>query len=250
MNDRLRSILQAHVDDLLAFGVADLFRVERREDAEPLAGCVAAPAAGPGGASPASDDAASVLEAVAREAAVCTACGLCKTRTKTVPGEGSPAAEILFVGEAPGRDEDLSGRPFVGRAGQLLTRMIEAMGLRREDAFIANVLKCRPPGNRDPDPEEAARCLPFLRRQLDAIRPRVVIALGGHAMRGLLPGASSVGAMRGRVHEYAGASLVVTYHPSYLLRDPERKRDAWEDLKLALRVLGRQAPPARPPRRS
>jgi DNA polymerase len=144
----------------------------------------------------------------------------------------------MFVGEAPGADEDRQGLAFVGRAGQLLTKMIAAMGLDRDEVFIANVLKCRPPGNRDPAPNEVDRCLPFLKRQVALIRPEILVALGGHAMKNLLQTEASVGRMRGRVHDYDGTPLVVTYHPAFLLRSPDMKRAAWEDLQLVLRTLG------------
>ncbi|NRA96833.1 MAG: uracil-DNA glycosylase [Planctomycetes bacterium] len=181
---------------------------------------------------------------MAEEIAVCTRCALSETRTRTVPGQGSAAARIMFVGEAPGADEDRQGLAFVGRAGQLLTKMIVAMGLDRDKVFIANVLKCRPPGNRDPAPNEVDRCLPFLKRQIALIRPEILVALGGHAMKNLLQTEASVGRMRGRVHDYDGTPLVVTYHPAFLLRSPDMKRAAWEDLQLVLRTLG-LAPPDR-----
>jgi DNA polymerase len=182
------------------------------------------------------------LESIAQEAAACTRCSLATTRNRVVPGQGNPDAAIMFVGEAPGADEDQQGLAFVGRAGQLLTRMIEAMGLQREDVFIANVLKCRPPGNRDPQPDEVVSCSPFLERQLAVVRPRVVVALGGHAMKSLLGSDATVGRMRGAVHDYRGTPLVVTYHPAYLLRSPAMKKPAWDDLKLALKVIGREPP--------
>jgi uracil-DNA glycosylase family 4 len=188
---------------------------------------------------------ARALEEIGRQAEACTRCGLHATRNRVVPGQGSPAAELVFVGEAPGADEDRQGLAFVGRAGQLLTKMVAAMGFSRDEVFICNVLKCRPPGNRDPRPEEAAACSPFLRAQLDVLPARVIIALGGHAMRCLLPEATSVGRMRGKVHTYHGVPLVITYHPAYLLRYEKAKPAAWSDLKLALRVIGREPPPRR-----
>ncbi len=185
------------------------------------------------------------LHEIAQEIDACTRCSLHGTRNRTVPGQGAAPAPIMFVGEAPGADEDRQGLAFVGRAGQLLTRMIAAMGFGRDEVFIANVLKCRPPGNRDPRPDEAAACLPFLRRQIELVRPGVIVALGGHAARNLLRTDSSVGRMRSRVHDYHGTPLIVTYHPSYLLRSPGQKGLAWEDLKAALGILGRE-PPTRP----
>src|SRR3954454_3186781 len=163
-------------------------------------------------------------------------------RRQIVFGTGSITAEIMFVGEAPGADEDEQGVPFVGRAGQLLTKMIVAMGLSREDVYIANVLKCRPPGNRNPEPDEIETCEPFLFRQLASIQPKVVIALGAFAARTLLKTEEPISRLRGRVFEFRGAKLIPTFHPSYLLRSPGNKREAWDDLKTALGVLGRQVP--------
>jgi DNA polymerase len=156
-------------------------------------------------------------------------------------------AEIMFVGEAPGADEDEQGVPFVGRAGQLLTKMIEAMGLRRDDVYIANVLKCRPPGNRNPEPDEIQTCQPFLFRQVASIQPQVVIALGAFAARTLLDSEEPISKLRGRVFDFRGAKLIPTFHPSFLLRSPGNKREAWEDLKMALGILGRSLPAAVPP---
>ena len=175
----------------------------------------------------------------------CTRCKLHGLgRRQIVFGVGNPAADVMFVGEAPGADEDVQGIPFVGRAGQLLTKMIEAMGFRREDVYIANVIKCRPPENRNPDPDEVERCEPFLFRQIEAIRPKVIVALGSFAAKTLLKTQSPISRLRGRVYEYQGARLVPTFHPSYLLRSPGQKREAWEDLKLALSVLGLEPPRA------
>ena len=176
----------------------------------------------------------------------CTRCGLhTQGRKQIVFGVGNPGADIMFVGEAPGADEDLQGVPFVGRAGQLLTKMIEAMGLSRDEVYIANVLKCRPPNNRDPQPDEVASCEPFLFQQIASIQPKVIVALGAFAARTLLKTQDPISRLRGRVFEYRGASLIPTFHPSFLLRSPGYKREAWDDLKKALGVLGRQ-PPAAP----
>lgn len=177
-------------------------------------------------------------------------CDRCKLqglgRRQVVFGVGHPNARLMFVGEAPGRDEDEQGVPFVGRAGQLLTKMIEAMGYRREDVYIANVIKCRPPENRNPMPDEVAACEPFLFRQVEAIRPVVIVALGTFAAQALLKTQETISRLRGRVFTYGGARLVPTFHPAYLLRSPERKRDAWEDLKRAKALLDQEAgaPPA------
>lgn len=167
----------------------------------------------------------------------CTACSLHRTRTQTVFGVGNRAADWLIIGEAPGEQEDLRGEPFVGRAGQLLNEMLRAVGLSREVVYIANILKCRPPQNRDPLPEEAAACEGFLRRQLSLIQPRIILAVGRIAAQNLLKTDRPIGKLRGSVHCYAEIPLVVTYHPAYLLRSPLEKRKAWDDLQLAQRAL-------------
>ncbi|MBE0537747.1 MAG: uracil-DNA glycosylase [Phycisphaerae bacterium] len=190
------------------------------------------------------------LEAIAKEVCACCRCGIGKSRTHAVPGEGNPNADLVFVGEAPGADEDAQGRPFVGRAGQLLSNMISAMGLRREDVFICNIVKCRPPDNRDPSPDEIVHCLPFLQRQLELIRPRVIVALGAHAARTLLNNNLPIGRLRGRFHDYyfspeaAPAKLMPTYHPAYLLRNysPDNRRSVWEDMQKVMAELGLETP--------
>jgi DNA polymerase len=192
--------------------------------------------------------AAEALTAIREDLGDCTRCKLHgQGRTQIVFGVGNPSADLMFVGEAPGADEDVQGIPFVGRAGQLLTKMIEAMGLRRDEVYIANVLKCRPPGNRNPEPDEIAMCEPFLFRQLASIEPKVVIALGAFAARTLLKTQDPISRLRGRVFDYRGAKLIPTFHPSFLLRSPGYKREAWDDLKKALALLGRQLPSAPPP---
>ncbi|MDI9432356.1 MAG: uracil-DNA glycosylase [Planctomycetota bacterium] len=190
------------------------------------------------------------LEAVAAEVRQCCKCGLGSTRTHPVPGEGSSTARIMFVGEAPGADEDAQGRPFVGRAGQLLDKIIGACGLKREDVFIGNILKCRPPGNRDPREEEIFSCLPYLQRQIEAIGPEVIIALGAHAARTLLETDKPIGQLRGHFHEYSTGigrppiKLMATYHPAYILRNytPETRGRVWEDMKKVLGELGLPVP--------
>jgi DNA polymerase len=168
----------------------------------------------------------------------CTRCKLCKLgRTQIVFGVGNPRAQLMFVGEAPGQDEDLQGEPFVGRAGQLLTKIIEAIGLSRGDVYIANVIKCRPPQNRNPEPDEVASCEPFLFRQVDAIKPKVIVALGTFAAQCLLKSTDPISRMRGRVFSYRGAQLIPTFHPAFLLRSPDRKRDVWEDMKKVRALL-------------
>lgn len=183
------------------------------------------------------------LDELAREVAGCTACRLAQGRTRTVPGEGDPDARILFIGEAPGANEDRQGRPFVGAAGQLLTAIIEkGMGLQRRDVFIANTLKCRPPGNRDPLPDELAACDAFLKRQIDIVDPEMIITLGRFASKTVLGLETTLGAMRGRIWEREGRKVLATYHPSYLLQRPHEKVKCWEDIKLALSALGLPRP--------
>jgi uracil-DNA glycosylase family 4 len=168
----------------------------------------------------------------------CTRCKLANLgRKQIVFGVGNPDADLMFVGEAPGADEDIQGEPFVGRAGQLLTKIIEAMGFTRGDVYIANVLKCRPPGNRNPEPDEVAKCLPFLFRQIDTVNPKVMVALGTFAAQALLDTKDPISRLRGRAWPCRGRLLVPTFHPAFLLRSPERKRDTWDDMKLVLRIL-------------
>lgn len=190
------------------------------------------------------------LEKIAEEVRKCCHCGLGQSRTNAVPGEGDSNARIVFVGEAPGADEDAQGRPFVGRAGQLLDKIIRAMGLERRDVFICNILKCRPPDNRDPRPEEVISCLPFLQRQLELIHPEIIVALGAHAARTLLNTNKSIGQLRGKFHEYllgigsAPIKLIATYHPAYLLRNYslDTRSRVWEDMKKVLAELGLPVP--------
>ncbi len=168
----------------------------------------------------------------------CTRCKLCGLgRKQIVFGVGNPCADLMFVGEAPGRDEDLQGEPFVGRSGQKLTQIIEAIGLKRPDVYIANVIKCRPPDNRNPEPDEVAACEPFLFRQVDFIRPKVIVALGTFAARSLLKTDEPISRLRGRVFDYRGAKLIPTFHPAYLLRNPGCRREVWEDMKKARALL-------------
>ncbi len=176
-----------------------------------------------------------------QQVAGCTLCGLQKTRTQTVFGVGDPQAEWMVIGEAPGADEDAQGEPFVGRAGQLLTSMLKAIGLERSQVYIANILKCRPPNNRDPRPEEAAHCTPYLERQIELISPRLILVVGRIAAQNLLQTDTPIGRMRGRLYHFGPRAIpvVVTYHPAYLLRSPGEKRKAWADLLFAKDVLAR-----------
>jgi len=185
------------------------------------------------------DDGVSQLDwpALAARVAQCQACELHKTRTQTVFGVGRQNADLMIIGEAPGADEDRKGEPFVGRAGQLLNAMLKAIGLQREQAYIANILKCRPPGNRDPRAEEALKCASYLQRQVALVKPRAILAVGAVAARNLLQSDEAVGRLRGGRHQYHGIPVVVTYHPAYLLRSPEQKAKAWQDLQKAARLI-------------
>jgi DNA polymerase len=185
---------------------------------------------------------ADALQIIREEIGDCTRCALHSGRNKLVFGDGDPNARLLFVGEGPGADEDAQGIPFVGKAGQLLNNMIAAMGLKREEVYIANVVKCRPPANRTPEPEEANTCSPFLFQQIDVIRPEVIVALGATAATYLLGARQPLAGLRGRVHSFRGTKLIVTYHPAFLLRDPRQKKEAWADLQIAMRELGLKAP--------
>jgi len=187
-------------------------------------------------------DRAAALQLIRDEIGDCTRCALHVGRHKIVFGDGDPAARLMFVGEGPGADEDAQGLPFVGKAGQLLNNMIAAMGLRREEVYIANVVKCRPPGNRVPEQEEGATCTPFLFRQIDVVRPKVLVALGATAATWLLGKHQPLAGLRGRVHPVRGTQLIVTYHPAYLLRDPRQKKEAWADLQIAMKELGLKPP--------
>jgi DNA polymerase len=241
----LRDALELYRD----LGVADLYVAAAAApgeapapafDAEPPGGGADAPAAPE---PPPEEESHGALLRLSAQVATCRACGLCETRTQTVFADGTPSARIMFVGEAPGADEDAQGVPFVGRAGQLLTKMIEAgMGLSRADVYIANVLKCRPPGNRNPLPEEIAKCRGFLERQIELVRPEVLVALGKFAAQFLLDTEEGMMRMRGRWGTYRGIPVMPTFHPSFLLRSPERKKEAWEDLLKVLAKVGLPAP--------
>lgn len=185
------------------------------------------------------------LQTLAQEVSRCTKCPeLASTRTQTVFAYGEPGVELCFVGEAPGGDEDAQGLPFVGAAGQLLNRIIAACGMKREEVYICNIIKCRPPGNRTPLPNEAANCRSFLERQLELVQPKFICALGGCAAQNLLSTTISLGRLRGRFHDYKGIPVMCTYHPAYLLphRSPEKKKDVWEDMKILMQRMGRVIP--------
>ena len=189
-------------------------------------------------ADPPAGDAVAALRAIREDIGDCTRCGLSRGRKNIVFGVGNLRAEIMFIGEGPGADEDEQGEPFVGRAGQLLNNMIAAMGIRREDVYIANVVKCRPPQNRAPERDEIETCSPFLMRQVDVIRPKIIVALGATAAKTLLGMSDSMASLRGRLYDFRGTKLAVTYHPAFLLRDPRQKKEAWKDLQMVMNFLG------------
>jgi DNA polymerase len=182
------------------------------------------------------------LDAIRQDIGDCTRCRLSKGRKNIVFGVGNIDADIMFVGEGPGADEDEQGEPFVGRAGQLLNNMISAMGIRREDVYIANVVKCRPPGNRTPERDECDTCSPFLMKQIETIKPKVIVALGAVAAKTLLGINDSMVNLRGRIYDFKDTKLAVTYHPAYLLRDPRQKAEAWKDLQMVMKYLGMKPP--------
>jgi DNA polymerase len=225
MRELARALL-AHVDYQRALGVAGVPRTAiATDDVAPQA--------------PSHSTQPATLEALRAEIGDCRLCKLAPGRTHLVFGVGNPRARLVFVGEAPGADEDLKGEPFVGRAGQLLTEIItKGMRLRREDVYICNVIKCRPPGNRNPEPDEVASCEPFLLRQLELIGPEVVVALGKFAAQALLRSKTPITQLRGRWFDYHGMMLMPTFHPAYLLRNPGDKRLVWEDIQKVMRVLG------------
>lgn len=182
------------------------------------------------------------LEEIAEEIGDCTRCPLHEGRTNLVFGDGNPKARLMFVGEGPGRDEDMQGKPFVGRSGKLLTKIIEAMGLKREDVYIGNVVKCRPPNNRTPEQSEMDTCEQFLFKQIRFIKPEVIVCLGATAAKSILKTKDSLGSLRGKFHSYSGSKLMVTYHPAALLRNPNFKKPAWEDMQIVMKELGLPMP--------
>ena len=191
-------------------------------------------------------DKPTALKLIREDIGDCTRCRLHKGRTNLVFGVGNVNADMMFIGEGPGADEDAQGEPFVGRAGQLLNNMISAMGIKREDVYIANVVKCRPPSNRTPEKDECDTCSPFLMRQIDVVKPKVIVALGAVAAKNLLAVSDSMANLRGRWYDFRDSKLAVTYHPAYLLRDPRQKVEAWKDLQMVMKYLGLK-PPAKAP---
>ena len=232
----LRNDVAAHLEFFESLGVDGVRReaVWRARAGESPAVAQPSDAAGPSTARPAAEP----LTLIRSDLGDCTRCKLhALGRRQIVYGVGNPHADLMFVGEAPGADEDVQGEPFVGRAGQLLTKIIEAIGLTRADVYIANVIKCRPPGNRNPEPDEVEQCEPFLFRQIDSISPRVIVALGKFAAQSLLRTNDPITRLRGREFRCRNAILIPTYHPAYLLRTPSAKRDVWEDMKKVRTIL-------------
>ena len=259
MTDTLDSVLQ----DLAGFIEHELDEGRQTVPVDPIAAPVLAPSApakppvvespppAPEKTTPSTTavastaDRAAGLAEIAKKISECMECELCNTRSKTVPGQGNQQPEVMFVGEGPGHEEDQQGLAFVGPAGKLLTRMIEAMGYTRDDVFIANVVKCRPPGNRTPYPHEMQACLPYLAAQIRILQPKVIVSLGATALKGLVEVRAGITKLRGKWLSFEGIDLMPTYPPAYLLRSPEYKKDTWEDLKTVLKHLGREIPPVK-----
>jgi DNA polymerase len=260
LDSEIKKQLAARVDYYREMGIYDFYRREGAQEAPteaPAANVTMAPADAPartagGGHSlfdsplPVIQDKPAALKLIREDIGDCTRCRLHKGRTKLVFGVGNVNADLMFIGEGPGADEDAQGEPFVGRAGQLLNNMITAMGLKREDVYIANVVKCRPPGNRTPEKDECDTCSPFLMRQIEVIRPKVIVALGAVAAKNLLAVNDSMANLRGRWYEFKDSKLLVTYHPAYLLRDPRQKKEAWKDLQMVMKCLGLKSPAKAP----
>jgi len=234
----LLSALRGYLVDLKETGVEGLpWEKESSETGDERDGAVQ-PRCVPDGESSAPEK----LGIIRNELGDCRRCSLGGSRTNLVFGVGNPDARLVFVGEAPGREEDIQGEPFVGEAGRLLTRIIESMGFSRKDVYICNVIKCRPPGNRNPSPEEVESCHPFMLRQIQAISPEVIVALGTFAAQTLLRTREPISRLRGRFHDYHGIQLMPTFHPAYLLRNPAMKREVWDDMKAVMRKFGMEPP--------
>lgn len=223
-DELIRELIELYRD----FGITEIYvNASEESHSEPS----------PARSSPVREDTGALERLRVEDLGNCTRCKLHKSRNTIVFGEGNPAAQLMLIGEAPGADEDIQGRPFVGRAGQLLMQMIKAINFERGDVYIANVLKCRPPGNRPPEPDEIAECSPFLMKQIAAIQPKIILALGAFSAQLLLKSSSSISLLRGRVYDMPFGRVIATYHPSFLLRSPQKKPEAWEDLKLVRRIL-------------
>ena len=237
LDPRLRTALAERIKFYNELGIYDFYRRPGTYNEQPM----------PAQAISVDNTPSTTLRLIREDIGDCTRCRLHKQgRKQIVFGVGNPEADLMFIGEAPGADEDEQGEPFVGRAGQLLTNMIKAMGLRREDVYIANIIKCRPPGNRTPERDECETCSPFLMRQIEAIKPKVIVALGAVAARTLLAINAPMSELRGHWYDFRGTRLAVTYHPAFLLRDPRQKKETWKDLQMVMKELG-LAMPAKAP---
>ncbi len=237
--ESLRDKVQNHLSFFAEIGAEFLARGPER----PPAGTKAAPAAPAAAGEPRAPGDASLLAPLIEEVRVCQNCRLGRLRTRAVPGEGGIDSGLMFVGEGPGADEDMQGRPFVGVAGQLLTKIIEAMRFRREEVYIANIVKCRPPNNRAPLPDEVEACHPYLLRQIEIIRPRVIVALGGVASGFFIPGDMKISSLRGTFYDFGPIKVMPTYHPSYLKRNEGNKKlrkDVWDDMQKVMALLGKK----------
>lgn len=246
----LREALTARIRFYNELGIYDFYRRPGSPEAVPAIGEIQDPmpirkmsTAVPVPIAPTPSDPVEALKLIREDIGDCTRCPLHKQgRKQIVFGVGNPNADLMFIGEAPGADEDQQGEPFVGRSGQLLTNMIKAMGLSREQVYIANIIKCRPPGNRAPEREECATCSPFLMQQIEAIKPKAIVALGAVAAKTLLAINAPMSELRGQWFDFRGTKLAVTYHPAFLLRDPRQKKETWKDLQMVMKDLGLVAP--------
>jgi uracil-DNA glycosylase family 4 len=251
LDPQTRKHLAARVKYYKEMGIYDFYRRPVEEGVEltlqPIAETDSVKAAASPTLPPVISDKPSALKLIREDIGDCTRCRLHKGRTNLVFGVGNLNADLMFIGEGPGADEDAQGEPFVGRAGQLLNNMISAMGIKREDVYIANVVKCRPPSNRTPEKDECDTCSPFLMRQIDVIKPKVIVALGAVAAKNLLAVNDSMVNLRGRWYDFRDSKLLVTYHPAYLLRDPRQKKETWKDLQMAMKYLGLNPPAAKTP---
>jgi DNA polymerase len=249
LDPQTKKQLAARVKYYKEMGIYDFYRRPVEEGVEltlqPVAESM--PIKAQASAPPIIGDKPSALKLIREDIGDCTRCRLHKGRTNLVFGVGNVNADLMFIGEGPGADEDAKGEPFVGRAGQLLNNMISAMGIKREDVYIANVVKCRPPQNRTPERDECDTCSPFLMRQIDVIKPKAIVALGAVAAKNLLAVNDSMANLRGRWYDFRNSKLLVTYHPAYLLRDPRQKKETWKDLQMAMKYLGLNPPAAKNP---
>ncbi len=236
--EKVATSLKSHLQFLQSMGVTGVPKTIRTRTVRPE------PVEGPSGGSTSSPRTASeTLSDIRADVGDCQRCKLCKTRTNIVFGVGTPKAELMFIGEGPGADEDAQGEPFVGRAGQLLTKIIEAMGLTRQDVYINNIVMCRPPDNRVPESDEVAKCMPFLMRRIHAIKPKIIVCLGATAVKTLLGRDDiQITKIRGTIMDWNGYKVMPTLHPAYLLRNPPAKKEVWEDMQAVLKFLGKPVP--------